>query len=858
MVITGLDVETLKNILENINTPEMLDSHPWTSRPFTLDAVMRNYTLRNVSPGEQLVGALQEMFFKIMPSTPPRRGKRLDTRWAEFGILAAQYFAPLKFGTSVPNSLRDAWGKIDQVILFYVQERDGKAVSEDETSLYKLVGNEREAAPASTLSDWHCKGIQRLADAILVHEQYLEKLPLHQSESTIAPTEELIQPPPQLRSFRSGLAKVSKSLFIFLGALVLIALILGALKVKRMYDLALLLKADVTQLRGLMNSSPSLEEVGQGGSDISKLRRDFGELKDEAQPILWLGPWLKWVPTYGGDLAASEDLLKLTDLLLNSAEKAYTAFQPLLTVLDDGSTPDPSKVVALLSQAQPELLQARQSFDEALQLRRDLNLEQFSPKTRLLIEQYLDRLMPVMDDGLSVGLALPNLLGAASDGPKTYLILAQNEDELRSTGGYLTAAGTLVMENGRVLNLRFSNSAELDNWAMPYPSAPWQLREYMDSPVLVLRDANWFTNFPTTASYAEFLYAYHDSRSVDGVIAFDQHMLMLVLQALGPLQVEGVPYLIDAENVATYMRSAKSLPQGQPVPEGWGRKEFMNKITSAIFAKVFQGGDISWEKLANALFQGLNERHILLVLDDPMLAPVIASHGWDGAVHPGVGDFLMVVDSNIGFSKTNAMVETDLTYDVNLTDPALPTSQLSVMHRNNSSADVVCIPFDYPMRSGEEDYAINACYWNYMRVYTPAGTILLDASPQVVSESGTMLNPGVPGRVDVLAEKDEIKGMQAFGTLMAIPGDEALTTGFHFGLPSTIVSGIPGSKSLTYHLEVKKQPGTLAIPLTIRIHLPQGATIQSTSPDAIVQGNYVLFATNLRIDQEFYIIFSQK
>jgi hypothetical protein len=58
MVVTGSDVETLRDILENIRNPGVLDAHPWVSRPFTRDVIIKNSKLRNVGPGEQLVGAL--------------------------------------------------------------------------------------------------------------------------------------------------------------------------------------------------------------------------------------------------------------------------------------------------------------------------------------------------------------------------------------------------------------------------------------------------------------------------------------------------------------------------------------------------------------------------------------------------------------------------------------------------------------------------------------------------------------------------------------------------------------------------------------------------------------------------------
>src|SRR5690349_19253396 len=108
------ETETLKNILENIHQPGLLDQHPWVGRVFVEDTVERNPHLQNEGPGQKLVAALGELFLRTMPGTPPRRGKRLDTQWGEFGMLAALYFGPLQFGLPVPHSLRDAWGRIDQ------------------------------------------------------------------------------------------------------------------------------------------------------------------------------------------------------------------------------------------------------------------------------------------------------------------------------------------------------------------------------------------------------------------------------------------------------------------------------------------------------------------------------------------------------------------------------------------------------------------------------------------------------------------------------------------------------------------------------------------------------------------------
>ncbi len=277
-----------------------------------------------------------------------------------------------------------------------------------------------------------------------------------------------------------------------------------------------------------------------------------------------------------------------------------------------------------------------------------------------------------MNDGLSLALSLPSVLGAGSDGPKTYLLLVQNEDELRPSGGLITAVGKLVLDHGHVVDLSFEDSGDLDNWSMPYPMAPWQLSQYMNSRVLLLRDANWFPDFPTAVLYVKQLYAYTHQNSVDGVIAFDQGMLIMLLKTLGPLQVTGVSYPITADNVTDYMRAAKTPPTGQPVPPDWTRKAFIGALAEALLPKILNGDPAEWRSLSAVLLQALEQRHLLLQMDDPGMEAVLARRDWNGALQSNSGDFLMVADSNIGFNKTNAVVQTSLAYDVDLSDPSAP------------------------------------------------------------------------------------------------------------------------------------------------------------------------------------------
>ncbi len=829
-------VEDLKYILENSLHPERLDSHPWTSSPIMQEVEAEK------RPGRRLVLAISRLFAQMMPSTPARRGKRLDSRWAEFGILAALYFAPIEFGTPAPASLRDAWGRIDQCILYFVYGKKQDRLSRSEIDAYKLVGNEPEVASVSTLSDWHRKGLQHLADLIQARENYLARSTSQGISASV--------PARARKGSRSRATRAWRPVIAFLVVLLLGCLVLGGLKARQIYQLALAVRQDAETLQSLIaKDSFKLERAREAGYALSVLRQDFNVFKSEVEPYLWIGSWLDWIPDHGGDLASSQDLMILADSLLATADSSYRAALPVVEENDRAGLDLPRLTQELL-QVQPQLIEAKQTLAVAVAARSRIDPAALSPEVRELILNDVDRLLPLLEDGLDVGLELPRILGATDEGPKTYLLLVQNEDELRPTGGFITAVGILLLQDGKISNLQFSNSNTPDDWTKPYPTAPWQLREYMNSPVLIFRDANWFADYPTAALYAEYLYSYSNNHSVDGVIAFDQQMLVEVLGVTGPIRVEGVDYPIDAGNVISYMRAAKTpTPEEAASPE-WNNKAFINKITGALLEKMFSG-EMELEQLVTLFLEVLNQHHVLLQVDNPIVTSILRQYHWDGGIRPSGGDFLMVVDTNVGFNKTNAVVQSSQVYEVDLTKTASPRSSLTVTRQNNAVAVTSCKHWGKLRVEGERNYPIQDCYWNYLRVFTAEGTFLLDDTPQSIPAEWMILGKSPPVQTDMLEE--EIEGVQGFGTMQVVPASDSLTTRFEFLLPPDVIQAGPETGQWSYRLRVQKQPGTLAVPITIRIHLPANASLLQAPSGAVVEGNSILLQTDLRVDLQIEV-----
>jgi len=317
------------------------------------------------------------------------------------------------------------------------------------------------------------------------------------------------------------------------------------------------------------------------------------------------------------------------------------------------------------------------------------------------------------------------------------------------------------------------------------------------------------------------LYAYTRFHTSDGIIAIDQHAVQMLLSAFGPMTLEGVPYPITSDNVIAYMRAAK-FDQGNQPYDPSHRKDFIATLGEAILARITSGQGIPFESLSKVFVDALDQKHILLQFADPEMKAILADQGWDGAVQSGSGDFLMLVDSNVGFTKSNAVIKSKYTYDVDLTKPTTPAASLIIIQTNGAPGNAVCKPL---AEVGVPSYQnqIDLCYWDYMRVYGPAGAQLLHATPHAVPGEAMLDGVAVPARVDVLREG--ILGVQSYGTLLMIPTGSSLETDFQFALPSKVIQESTDNKTHVYTLHVEKQPGTLAIPITVCVRLPAGASL---------------------------------
>jgi len=639
-------------------------------------------------------------------------------------------------------------------------------------------------------------------------------------------------------------------LLIYLGLLIIaLALVFLTIKATRVYRIYQDMAPQIASLQAVASvasTNPSELDLAQLEDSLRNTATGLEALHEELRPFLPLTRYLGWVPTYGGDIEAAPYLLAAGRDLSRAGVILLERFSPLLEY------PSDVEQASVLSQAVTTLAQARADLDQAEQLlqqaQTSLDAVESGRLSPLLADQVapLQRYLPLATSGLKVAKRLPSLLGAES--PQTYLILTQNMDEIRPTGGYINAAGHVVLDQGQIVEFVMGDSYAVDQLSEAYPYPPTPIRQYMAADYWVLRDANWSPDFPTSARNAIELYELGQGISANGVVVLDQQALVYLVRAFEPVDVDAEE--VTSKNVIELMRRQWEPLSDQEYGEWWRqRKSFMVALAQTVRGRFEHDiGSIDPPVLVDALQQALAEKHILVYVEDPIAAEFLSEHNWSGSLQTVPGDYLMVVDANLGFNKASALVERSTSYHVTLAEDgsAQARAKLSYQHPAQRRAEP-CL--QEPRYDPVYEQNMERCYWNYVRLIVPSGAHLLNGPGIMVDGQYLLRGQSTAGEIDVEPLGSE---RTSWGQLFLLSPGESLSLDYIYTLPPGTAHSV--DDRWVYSLYLQKQPSTLQPPVEVVVTLAEGAHFLESQPQPLIQqGSVGTYSVSLSTDQKIEV-----
>jgi hypothetical protein len=259
---------------------------------------------------------------------------------------------------------------------------------------------------------------------------------------------------------------------------------------------------------------------------------------------------------------------------------------------------------------------------------------------------------------LQNGLQLTATLRTLLAGPKTYLLLAGNNSEMRS-GGVTTAAGLVHFEGGAITTSPFISSFDLflpDDKAVTPPPAIAQLYGWQ-TPGQEWRTTNTSPNWPEVAQLYTQMSANSPFGPVDGVMFIDVVTLRSVLSVVGPVTTDGFTY--NANNVLAQILYTNYLLY--PTTESTNtRRDVQSDVARAAF-DALQSRSYSLPALAQQLQLAAKGRHLLAWSPNPDEEHLWTKLGAGGQLG---ADDLMVSVQNVSASKLDFFIKPIVTIGV--------------------------------------------------------------------------------------------------------------------------------------------------------------------------------------------------
>ena len=431
-------------------------------------------------------------------------------------------------------------------------------------------------------------------------------------------------------------------------------------------DLVEGLKAKAGDVSDLLNETlAAFKELdfASAGELAAKTSAAVSDLRSQMQGPLWGAA--EWIPVLGGDVktarALVDTLADLVDGALVPVSQALSTIELDKLVVADGSNQIQFDVAAIRAVADA-VRQAAPVLDEAASMVGGMGETHIAQLTEA-VDTAKEKLAPLageLDEAAGLLGALPGLLGAS--GERVYGVLAQNNVEIRSTGGLPGQCCRVAVKDG-LLSLsevegvrNFMNPG--DDEAMCVPLTDEEVALYSRSVGYMSVNTNCIPDFPRVCDIFVQLWFATNNEHVDGFVAIDPIFLQMLMGLTQGTQTSDGTVLDGESTVRVLMHDT----YWRNLDDYAATDVYFTEAASAALDCIMGGvPSMDPKALLQAIRRGIDGGHLLMWASDADEQAVIEGLGASGEVAldpaaPQLGVYL----NNGSWSKFEWYLDVDL------------------------------------------------------------------------------------------------------------------------------------------------------------------------------------------------------
>ncbi|MBI2012520.1 DUF4012 domain-containing protein [Candidatus Curtissbacteria bacterium] len=388
-----------------------------------------------------------------------------------------------------------------------------------------------------------------------------------------------------------------------------------------------------------------------------------------------------------------------------------------------------SKVTPQLDEVGKNLEKARNQVDQ-IESWRYPDILPGKPGTRIkAAKNTIDQLESLVVDTKPLLLVLPEIMGQEEE--KKYLVIFQNDKELRATGGFITAYAVFRVNKGILQSEGSEDIYRLDDTLTKKIPAPAPILKYLPNvPTLNLRDSNLSPDYYISMQNFEDLYNFTQAKKdIDGIVALDTNFVLSMMQVLGDLEAYGAKFTTEEVESCACPQIIYELEKyaDQPVAyEKGDRKGILGVLMNQMMDKAFNAPKSTWPSLLGAVLDSLKRKHLLLYFKDPEIQQAAERINFAGRLHEYDGDYLHINETNFAGAKSNLYIQEKV-------------KQVVKKDKNGQIRKFVTIEYKYPRRMDDcglerrGGLCLAGIYRDWIRIYVPKGSALIKSSGTEVS-----------------------------------------------------------------------------------------------------------------------------
>lgn len=298
------------------------------------------------------------------------------------------------------------------------------------------------------------------------------------------------------------------------------------------------------------------------------------------------------------------------------------------------------------------------------------------------------------------GLPFVDKLPALLDN-KTYLVLLQNNTELRPSGGFLGSYAKIETAPSGIKNISVQDIYVPDGQLVGHVDPPLPIEQAFGQGWWKLRDSNWDPDFKIAAEQMAWFFN-QGGEKADGIIAVNLDLVTKWLEVIGPVKPLDYPETVTSKNFTSL---AQKYSEQNAFPGSTQKKDFLGAVGRVMIVKSKQTGAKQLLQLAKLVFQQLKTKQMLVWFANPDLEKIAHQRDWTGELGDFTGNYLYLVETNLGANKANCCIERAVYQTI---DGA--SQELHINWGNNNQ-------FTNPVKP----YFWGGDYIDYVRVILPSG-----------------------------------------------------------------------------------------------------------------------------------------